>query len=55
MLWLLIILVVVLLLAGGGGYRYRTTYPGYYNGGVGILGLLVILFLVLWLLGAIRV
>lgn len=54
MLWLLIILVVVLLLVGGGGYRYRTTYPGYYNGGVGILGLLVILFLVLWLLGAIR-
>lgn len=55
MLWLLIVLVVLLLLFGGGGYRYRSSYPGYYNGGIGIIGLLVILFLVLWLLGVVRI
>ncbi len=54
MLWLLIVLIVLLLLVGGGGYRYRSTYPSYYGGGIGLIGLLVILFLVLWLVGAIR-
>jgi hypothetical protein len=54
MLWILIVLVVLLLLVGGGGYRYRSNYGGYYNGGIGLLGFLVILFLVLLVLGVIH-
>lgn len=54
MLLVLIVLIVLLLLVGGGGYRYRSSYPGYYTGGTGILGLLVLLFIVALLLGLIR-
>lgn len=54
MLWLLIVLVVLLLLFGGIGYGYRNTWGGYYSGGTGLLGALVVIFLVLLLLGAIH-
>jgi hypothetical protein len=53
-LWILIVLVVLLLLVGGGGYSYRSNYPGYYNGGIGLLGFLILLFLALLVLGVIR-
>lgn len=54
MLWLLIVLVVLLLLFGGIGYGYRDSWGGMYTGGTGLLGLLVVIFLVLLLLGAIH-
>jgi hypothetical protein len=54
MLTLLIALIVLLVLFGGIGYGYRDRWGGYYTGGTGIIGLLVIILLVLWLLGAIR-
>lgn len=54
MLWLLIVLVVLLLLFGGIGYGYRDSWGGYYSGGTGVLGLLVVIFLVLLLLGAVH-
>lgn len=54
MLWLLIVLVVLLLLFGGVGYGYRDSWGGYYTGGTGLLGALVVIFLVLLLIGAIR-
>jgi hypothetical protein len=52
-LWIIIILAVVLLLFGGVGYGRRDTWGGYYGGGIGILGLIVIVLLVLFLLGVI--
>ncbi|HYX12521.1 MAG TPA: DUF3309 family protein [Candidatus Acidoferrum sp.] len=55
MLWLLIVLIVILLLFGGFGYGYRDRWGGYYTGGTGVLGAVVIIFLVLVLLGAIKV
>ena len=53
-LWVVIILVVLLLLFGGVGYGRRDTWGGYYGGGIGLLGLILIIVLVLWLLGAFR-
>ena len=55
MLWLLIVLVVLLLLFGGVGYGYRSSWGNYYTGGTGLLGALVLIFLVLLLLGAIHI
>jgi hypothetical protein len=55
MLWLLIVLVVLLLLFGGIGYGNRASWGGYYTGGTGLLGALVVIFLVLLLLGAIHI
>jgi hypothetical protein len=52
-LWIIIILAVVLLLFGGVGYGRRDAWGGYYGGGIGILGLILIILLVLFLLGAI--
>ena len=54
MLTLLIVLIVALLLFGGLGYGYRDRWGGYYTGGTGLLGLLVVIFLVLVLVGAIK-
>jgi len=54
MLWLLIVLVVLLLLFGGIGYGYRGSWGKYYSGGTGLLGALVVIFLVLLLLGAFK-
>jgi hypothetical protein len=54
MLGLRIVLVVLLLLFGGIGYGYRGSWGNYYSGGTGLLGALVVIFLVLLLLGAIK-
>jgi hypothetical protein len=53
-LTLLIILVVLFLLFGGVGYGYRDRWGSYYSGGTGILGALVVIFIILLLLGAIK-
>ena len=50
----LIALIAALLLFGGFGYGYRSRLGGYYAGGTSLLGLLVAIFIVLVLLGAIR-
>jgi hypothetical protein len=55
MLTLLIVLVVLFLLFGGVGYGYRDRWGGYYTGGTGLLGLLVVIFIILLLLGAIHI
>jgi hypothetical protein len=55
MLTLLIVLVVLFLLFGGIGYGYRDRWGGYYTGGTGLLGLLVVIFIILLLLGAIHI
>ena len=55
MLNLLIVLVVGLILFGGVGYGYRDRLGAYYAAGTGLLWLLVGLFLVLVLFGAIHV
>ena len=54
MLTLLLILVVLFLLFGGIGYGYRDRWGGYYTGGTSLLGLLVLIFLLLLLVGAIH-
>jgi hypothetical protein len=50
---ILLALIVLLLLFGGIGYGYRSSWGNYYGGGLGLIGLLVVIVLVLWLLGAI--
>jgi hypothetical protein len=52
---LLVILVVLFLLFGGIGYGYRDRMGSYYGGGTSLLGLLVVIFIVLVLLGAIHI
>jgi hypothetical protein len=54
MLNLLIFLIVLLLLFGGVGYGYRDRMGSYYGGGTSLFGLLVVIFIVLVMLGAIR-
>lgn len=49
---ILIIILVLLLFGGGGGYYGYSTYGGAGLGGV--LGLVLIIFLVLWFAGALR-
>jgi hypothetical protein len=51
---ILIALIVLLLLFGGVGYGYRASWGNYYGGGLGLLGLIVVVALVLWLIGAIK-
>jgi Protein of unknown function (DUF3309) len=51
---LLIVLIVILLLFGGVGYGYRDRWGKYYTSGTGLLGLLVVILLILYLLGAIK-
>jgi hypothetical protein len=53
-LQLLIVLIVILVLFGGVGYGYRDRWGGYYTGGSGLLGLLIVILLILYLLGAIK-
>ncbi len=55
MLTLFIVLVVLFLLFGGVGYGFRDRIGGYYTGGTGLLGLLVVIFIILYLLGAIHI
>ncbi|HXC55083.1 MAG TPA: DUF3309 family protein [Rhizomicrobium sp.] len=49
---LLIVIVLLVLLLGGGGFGYSRYGMA---GGSGIVGTILIIFLVLWLLGAIHV
>jgi Protein of unknown function (DUF3309) len=46
---ILIIILVVILLGGGGGYYYGRGYPHAFGGG---LGLVLVVLLILWFLGA---
>ena len=55
MLTLLIILIVLFLLFGGVGYGYRDRWGSYYTGGTSLLGILVVIFVILLLLGAIHI
>lgn len=55
MLTLLIILIVLFLLFGGIGYGYRDSWGSYYTGGTSLLGILVVIFVILLLLGAIHI
>lgn len=48
---LLIIIVLLVLLFGGGGLGYSRYGAG---GGLGVVGTVIIIFLVLWLLGVLR-
>jgi len=50
---LLIIIVLVLLFGGGGGYYANSRYGGVGLGGV--LGTVLVVFVVIWLLGGLRV
>jgi hypothetical protein len=49
---LLIIVILLLLFGGGGGYYAFNTYGGAGLGGV--LGTVIVIFLILWLLGLVR-
>ncbi|MEJ1968496.1 MAG: DUF3309 family protein [Rhizomicrobium sp.] len=48
---LLIIIILLVLLFGGGGWGYSRYGAG---GGLGIVGTILVIFLVLYLLGAVR-
>lgn len=48
---LLIIIILLVLLLGGGGFGYSRYGAG---GGMGIVGTILVIFLILWLLGAVR-
>lgn len=55
MLGLLIVVLILFLLFGGVGYGYRDRIgSGYYGGGVGVLGTILIILVLLWLIGAIK-
>ena len=54
MLTVLVILIVLLVLFGGIGYGYRDRWGGYYAAGTSLLGLLLVIFFGLLLLGAIH-
>jgi hypothetical protein len=47
---LLIIILLLILFGGGGGYYAHRNYGG--RGLGGVLGLVLVVFLVLWLMGA---
>ena len=48
----ILIIVLLILLLGGGGYGFRRWGTG---GGLGIVGTVLIIALILWLLGVLRV
>jgi hypothetical protein len=49
---LLLIIILVLLFAGGGGYYGRSRWGN--GGGLGIVGTVLVIFLVLYLAGGIH-
>jgi hypothetical protein len=53
LIWV-IALVVLLLLFGGVGYGYRDTWCGYYSGGTGLIGLILIIVFIIWLIGGFK-
>jgi hypothetical protein len=48
MFWILIAVLVLLLLFGGVGYGYRDRWGGYYGGGTGLIGLILIVLFIIW-------
>lgn len=48
----ILIIVLLILLLGGGGYGFRRWGTG---GGLGIVGTVLVIALILWLLGVLRV
>jgi hypothetical protein len=54
MLFWIIVIAVVLLLFGGVGYGYRDTWGGYYSGGTGLIGLILIIVFIIWLIGGFK-
>ena len=50
---LLILILLLLLLGGGGGYWGYNQYGA--GGGIGILGTVLVIFLVLYLFGVLRI
>ena len=54
MLAWIIVIAVVLLLFGGIGYGYRDTWGGYYSGGTGLIGLILIIVFIIWLIGGFK-
>jgi Protein of unknown function (DUF3309) len=50
---LVLIIVLILLLGGGGGYYGYSRWG--YGGGLGILGTVLLIVLILYLLGAMRI
>lgn len=50
---LLILIIVLLLLFGGGGGYYGYSRWGY-GGGLGIVGTVLLIFVILYLLGGLR-
>ena len=48
----LLIIVLLVLLVGGGGYGFRRWGTG---GGLGIVGTVLVIGLILWFLGVLRV
>lgn len=50
MLWVIIVIAVLLLLFGGFGYGYRDRYSGYYSGGLGLIGLILVVLFIVWAL-----
>jgi hypothetical protein len=51
---LLLLIILIILLAGGGGGYYGYSRWGY-GGGLGIVGTVLLIVLVLYLLGALRI
>jgi hypothetical protein len=51
MMTLLIIIILLVLLLGGGGIGY-SRYG--YGGGLGVVGTILLIFLILWLLGVLH-
>ncbi len=49
---LILIIVLLVLMVGGGGYGFRRWGTG---GGLGIVGTVLVIALILWLLGVLRV
>lgn len=54
MLVWIIVIAVVLLLFGGIGYGYRDRWGGYYSGGTGLIGLILIIVFIIWLIGGFK-
>jgi hypothetical protein len=48
MLWVILVVFVLLLLFGGMGYGYRDRWGGYYGGGTGLIGLILIVLFIIW-------
>ena len=49
---LLLIIILILLFGGGGGYYGYSRWG--YGGGLGVLGTVLLIVLILYLLGAVR-